>query len=474
MLMELLQGSAFARADAVALVHRDRRVTYAQLVERIERLAAGLVAEGIRPGDAVALRLPNEPDFVAAYHAIAALGAIVVPVNPAFKAAEVEFCFRSCGVRMAITDDEGAALCEPLVERVVRASELDALMREPPGELPSRAPDEPVVCLFSSGSTGRPKPVQRTHGHLRAEAGFYPAMGIGPDDVIFNTVPLFHSYGMGFCLLAAAGSGATMVMLEDPNPFVMRRGRALELLERERVTVFPGVPFNFRLLAEAQQDADLSSLRLCLSAGSALPGPVYDAFLAKFGVPVRQHYGCTEAGSLTANLDDDPSASWETVGKSLGSVEIEIVDGEVAVRSPAAASGYAEGADQDGAFGSDGYFMTGDLGVLDEEGRLTITGRRKLVIEVGGYKVDPVEVQDVVEAHPGVHEAVVVGVNGTHALGEQVVKAVVVPAADVDEQELIDFCRERLANYKVPQLVEFREEIPRSALGKVLRKYLVD
>ncbi len=147
-------------------------------------------------------------------------------------------------------------------------------------------------------------------------------------------------------------------------------------------------------------------------------------------------------------------------------------EGEVAVQSPGLTNGYTDMPDLNEHVFRDGYFVTGDLGRLDEEGRLTITGRKKLLIEVGGYKVDPIEVEDVVSAHPKVGEAVVVGVQGKVA-GEELVKAVVVPTDEVEERELIAFCQERLANYKVPQVVEFREEIPKSPLGKILRKYLI-
>jgi long-chain acyl-CoA synthetase len=153
-------------------------------------------------------------------------------------------------------------------------------------------------------------------------------------------------------------------------------------------------------------------------------------------------------------------------------VEIRILDGEVAVRSPAQTSGYSDMDELNREAFGDGFFLTGDLGSLDERGRLTITGRTKLLIEVGGYKVDPIEVADVVEAHPGVREAVIVGVDGREG-ADQLVKAVVVPDGQLEEADLIAFCQERLANYKVPRVVEVRDEIPRSPLGKVLRKYLV-
>ena len=496
MLMELLYENASARPDDVAIVYRDERVTHRELVDRVERLGQGLAAQGIEAGDAVALLLPNDPSFIASYFAITGIGGVVVPVNPAFKQDELDFYFRQSSVRAVISDERSAGVCERIVAgwerpaQVITTSSahgqaltLDMLMEHEPAKLEPRSADEALVYQFSSGSTGRPKRVARTHGQCGGEAGYYPELGIEASDRIFCAIPLFHTYGMGCCMFAAAATGATLVILEDPNPFLLRRQRALELLERERATIFPGVPFNFRLMAEAPASADLSSLRLCFSAGTALPRPFFDAFLEKFGVPVRQLYGCTEAGTLTANMDEDPVATFESVGSPVDGVRVCIEDedgeqvptgsiGEVAVKAPGLTNGYADMEELNSQVFREGYFITGDLGRLDDEGRLTITGRKKLLIEVGGYKVDPIEVEDVVLAHPKVGEAVVVGVLGKVA-GEEVVKAVVVPSEEVEERELIAFCQERLANFKVPQVVEFREEIPKSPLGKILRKYLI-
>jgi long-chain acyl-CoA synthetase len=497
MLMGLLYAQAEQRPDHTALVYGDERVAFADLVERIERLASGLAQRGIGPGDAVGLVLRDDPWFVTSFHAITALGAIVVPVNPAFKQAELEFNFRGAGVAAVISDERATGVCERIAAglqgdvRVIstssahgQADTLDALLEEGSAErLPPRDPGETFVYQFSSGSTGRPKRVPRTHGQCAAEAGMYKALGLTHEDRIFSAVPLFHTWGMGACLFGSAASGATIVILEDPHPFLLRRRRALELLERERATVFPGVPFNFRLMAEAPAGADLSSLRLCFSAGTALPRASFEAFGERFGVLVRQLYGSTETGMIAANMSDDPVATFESVGSAVAGVKIEIVDddlavlpdgevGEVTVASPAASSGYADADEASMQAFRDGRYFTGDLGRLGENGQLYLEGRKKLLIEIGGYKVDPVEVQDVIAAHPSVAEAIVVGVSGESA-DEELVKAVVVPKEDCEEAELIAFCRERLANYKVPRTVEFRDEIPTSPLGKVLRKYLV-
>jgi long-chain acyl-CoA synthetase len=275
------------------------------------------------------------------------------------------------------------------------------------------------------------------------------------------------------------------VILEEPNPFNLRRRRALELLEQHAATIFPGVPFNFRLLAELDARTDLSALRLCYSAGTALPESAFGGFLDRYGIPVRQLYGCTEAGVMTINVDPDPVATAASVGTPAHGVTVKVVDdedtplpagevGEVAVASPALTRGYADMDDLNREVFRDGSYFTGDLGRLDDEGRLFITGRKKLLIEVAGHKVDPIEVEDVLVAHPKVREAVVVGVKG-RVEGEEVVRAAIVPRDDdCEPRELIEFCRQRLANFKVPQVVEFREEIPKSPLGKILRKYLIE
>lgn len=497
LLMELLYRHADERPDHLALVYAEERLTYAELVERIERLAAGLAGHGIAAGDSVGLVLRDDPWFVACFHAVTALGASVVPVNPAFKQDELAFCFRSAGVRAMVADERSAGVCERIaagfdgpVDVITssaghgQAVTLQSLAESAvPRRLDPRQPDEVYVCQFSSGSTGRPKRVPRTQGQCAAEAELWGDLGLTPDDKVFCAIPLFHTYGMGACLFAAAHSGATLVMLEEPNPFLLKRHRALELIERERATFFPGVPLNFRLLADAPVDADLSSIRLCTSAGTALPRETFELFGQRFGVLVRQLYGTTETGVMTTNLGDDPVATFESVGAPLGDVSFEILDdggaplgvgetGEVAVSSPAMTSGYADLPEVNATAFGDGRFHTGDLGELDAEGRLYIKGRKKLLVEVGGYKVDPIEVEDVIGGHDKVEEVVVVGVAGAKP-GEETVKAVIVLAEECERRELIEYCRERLANYKVPRELEFRDEIPKSPLGKVLRKYLV-
>jgi long-chain acyl-CoA synthetase len=500
MLIEDLYAHAQARGEETALVFGEERVSYAELLDRVERLAQGLTAQGIGAGDAVALLLPNSPAFIVSFYAITGMGAVVVPLNPLFKQDELDFCFRNSGVRAVIGETSAIAVSQRIVEqwddsvRLITtaaardgALSLDGLVEEHQGtRLAPRAADEDFVYQYSSGSTGRPKRVARTHGQCWAEADSYMvSMEITPSDRLFCAIPLFHTYGMGNCLTTFLRAGSTLVIMEEPNPFILNRGRALELLERHRVTIFPGVPFNFRLLAEVEDDPpDLSSLRLCFSAGTALPEPAFRGFLDRYGVAVRQLYGSTETGVMTINMDPDPVATSASVGTPAPGVRVMVTDdegsplpqgdeGEVAVSGPAITRGYADMEELTQETFREGSYFTGDLGRIDAEGRLFITGRKKLFIEVAGHKVDPVEVEDVLVAHPKVREAVVVGVQG-RVEGEEIVKAAIVADDGCEQRELIAYCQERLANFKVPQIVEFHEEIPRSPLGKILRKYLIE
>jgi long-chain acyl-CoA synthetase len=495
-LAPLLAVAAETHAGQTAIVYGAERITYAELADRVARLANGLSARGVGPRDAVALVMRDSAAFVIGFLAVTGLRAVAVPLDPRAKEAELGFCLRECGVRHVIADADRAALCRDLTADaavdIIAAGDVGAgvgsvdslIAGHAPTALEDARPDDEAVFQYSAGCTGGPKRVPRTQAQLRYEAdSLATTLGITSADVVFSTLPLFHSYGLGCCLLASLRSGATLTILEDAHPFVLHRDHALELLERERATVFPAVPFIHRLLAEAPGQGDLSALRLCLSAASALPRATFEAFAQRFGMPIRQLYGSTETGAVAANLDDDPWETWRSVGRPVAGVEIDILDaagepvadgriGEIAVRSPAMTHGYAGPAELNRGVFTDGRFHTNDRGRVDDDGRLYLTGRRQLLIDVKGDKVDPIEVEDVLAVHPKVREVVVVGIE-TGAEGEDLIKAVVVPDGACQARELIRFARERLSNYKVPQMVEFRDEIPRSAAGDVLRKYLV-
>ena len=474
-----------------ALIDASRRRTWGDVAGDVERRAGALRSRGVRRGDAVALVLGNDMDFVTTFLAIVSVGGIAVPLNPLLTVAELGLYLRDCSVVGIVTT---ASRTPAIAAWTAAAAGSGVWVADAVGfdtktdggqQTADCSPDLPALHAFSSGSTGTPKGIVRTQANLAYEANhFFDTVGVGDEDVILTSVALFHAHGLGNCLLAAVRSGAAMMLLDG-----FHRDEALAAIERERVSIFPTVPFVAHALAETRRSdrADLSSLRLCFTAGAPLSQETFDLFQSRLGLPVRQLYGCSEAGSVTVNLAEDVGATAASVGRPMKGVDLAVVgehgesrgpgeNGEVTFASPALTTGYV-GVDPDrnDAF-YDGWFRTGDLGHLDDAGNLFITGRTKLYISTGGYKVDPVEVENVLRGHAGVADVVVVGIEG--AVGEQIVKAVVVPGPNApDEAELrralIEACRARLAVYKVPRVFDFRAEIPRSPLGKILRKYLV-
>jgi long-chain acyl-CoA synthetase len=479
--------------DRPAVVDGPRRKTWAQLDADVRTRAAALSTRGVGRGDGVALVLGNGHEFVTTFFATQQLGAMAVPLNPQFTDAELGQHLAQCDVAGIVTDAEAApamrvwAKTEPSLW-VEDAAEIDGPDDVVPegGARDAIDPADAALFAFSSGSTGTPKGMIRTNANLTAEAEqFHDTVGVTERDVILAVVALFHAHGLGNALLASVRSGATLVLLPR-----FERDAVLTAIADEHVTTFPGVPFIFQTLAETRraERADVSSLRLCISAGAPLAPETFDLFQVRFGTPIRQLYGCSEAGSVTIDLDADPTVSRVSAGRPMRGIDVQVVDeegrarpggetGEIEFRSPALTAGYVgEHAAANEAF-HDGWFRTGDLGHVDETGNLYVTGRTKLYISTSGFKVDPFEVEAALRAHPGVADVVVVGVKGN--LGEEVVKAVVVPdpAAAIDRQrlpeELLTVCREGLAPFKMPRIVELRDEIPRSPLGKILRKYLV-
>jgi long-chain acyl-CoA synthetase len=511
MLEQLLARAVETNPEKIAIVYDKLRLTYADLYAKVIGLSREFNSIGIHQNECIALILPNCPEFVISFYAAARLNAVVLPLNHLFKEDEISYYISDSNAKAIVTDAKRANLCRNIISKLGREIELivvdstessainfyDLLHSETLGsqENPSISQGD-LLYQYSSGSTGRPKRVNRTQENLYHEVqNFASTTAITSDDNILCLVPMYHAHGLGNCLLAATCNGATLVILEQflgkdgtPTeiPFVFRRPRVLELIETEKITVFPAVPYIFNTLAETPADIkiDLSTIRLCFSAGNFLPKDVFDSFHQRFGVPIRQLYGCTEAGSVSINSDENPEQTWNSVGNPMKNVEIKIIDdqgnelptgeiGEVVIESQALTSGYYNMPELNQQAFKDGGFLTGDLGKIDETGHVYITGRKKILIDTGGRKVDPIEIEDVLLTHTRIKEAVVVGVKGAHA-GE-IIKAVIV-AEDLEqlvEQEIFVYCKQRLAEFKVPKIIEFRDEIPKSPLGKVLRKALV-
>ncbi len=507
MLAQMLRETGKKYPKKTAIICDEAKLTYQELYAKVVGLSKGLRFTGVQQSDCVAILLPNCPEFVISFFAIARLNAIALPLNPAFKENEIKYYLADGNVRAIITDITRAELCRQVISQlrvkidiiVIDGFHLcglyfnDLIESEfEPDKNPAPYQGD-VLYQYSSGSTGKPKRVCRTQKNLYHQAlNCTATLNITASDNILAIVPMFHAYGLGECLLAAARTGATLIILEQffkesyaiEMPFIFRRPRVLELIEKDKVTVLPGVPYIFSILAGTPPEAkaDLSSLRLCISAGNFLSKDIFDKFLMRFGIPLRQLYGCTEAGAVAINLDSEAELNYDSIGLPMKNVEILVMDeegnevpngtpGEIVIKSQTLTRGYHNLPEVNKEAFRCGHFFTGDLGKKDEKGRLYLTGRKKIFIDTGGQKVDPLEVEKVLTSHPKVEEAVVVGVKEIFSEGE-LIKAVIVAAGNCTEEEIISYCREQIADFKIPRRVEFRQQLPKNPLGKVLRKQL--
>ncbi|MFI9388800.1 condensation domain-containing protein [Kutzneria sp. NPDC052558] len=472
-----------AGPERVAIAFGDRRISYAELAADIAGLRAGLRGLGIGLGDCVLLVLPNCPQFVVGYFATAGLGATVQALDPRLAEAELVAHIAECKPAVVLTTQGSverlrrlAASLELTPEVVaVDGPEFARLIRGD-DDGPEQH-DGPWVYTYTSGSSGEPKRICRSKANQLAEArNIITSAGITPSDAILCAVPLFHALGQLCCMIVSMCAGATLVLAESDRVDV---GDILGLARAHRVTVFPAVPYLLGALADwpTDRDADLSSIRLCLSGSNFLSADIRQRFLARFGVPVRQTYGSSEAGSVSWDCDPETFVE-ESVGRPLSGVRVDILDdhgnpapagavGEIAVGGDSVMVGYAE---RGGLRGSGGRHLTGDLGRLGPDGRLYLLGRKRFLIDSGGHKVNPVEVEEVLAGHPDLVDAAVVGLPLSEG-GELVVAAVVSPSA-VNVDLLRAYCRERLADYKVPARFTVVDAVPRTALGKVRRAEL--
>lgn len=486
MLYRMLADTARQHLRADALCFDGRVMTFADLIAAVDRFAVRLSAAGIRAGDRVAVLLPNTVDFVVSVFAVAKVRGILVPLNQDYPEGELRHYFDDARPAAVVTTPAHAERVAAIAARAALELRVFTSTDSPPvtneaGEDERQAFAGDVLYQYSSGSTGTPKRVMRTQANLVAEAdNFVATVGLRASDRILTVVPLFHAHGFGNCLLASARAGAAMVLLES-----FHRARVLRALSEDGVTVFPGVPFMFGILAASplQRKVEFPDLHLAFSAGAALGREAFAGFGAKFGVTVRQLYGSTEAGSVSIHLGPCNGDLWASVGQPMHNVELRLADGdgrslaagetgEILVRSAAMTAGYYGLPEVNETSFRDGFFRSGDLGHRDAEGHIFITGRKKLFINVGGFKVDPLEVEAILNSHPSVAESVVVGVRANH--GRELVKAVIVRREDCTAAEIQDWCRGKLADFKIPHAVQFRTEIPKSPLGKILRKYLTD
>lgn len=489
------------------LITQKGPLTYAEVDGQSDALAAALANLGVERGDRVALILPGCPEFVVSLFAVAKLGAAVVPLNPRQPPSDLQYMLRHSEAVCAITVEraEGVDFLQLFEELQVRLPELQYLVTVGEEDLwyddrvfqfedllsagagrdyPASDIDPVRDCfaiVYTSGTTGKPKGVELSHHNLvSVAAGTADALGLVPDDRIVGVSALFHVFGLAPGLLSTALAGAALVLEDEPDA-----GTTLDLVARHRATVHYGVPTLFvaELLEQERSPRDVSSLRLAMPAGAPVSPELVERIRSSFGAKVVVGYSLTEMSS-TACLTgpgDAPDKQAQTVGRPLAGTEVKILErdgeelpeesvGEIALKGPGVMLGYhRQPRETAAAFDPQGYLLTGDLGIVDEDGFLHLVGRRKEVIIRAGFNVYPREVESRLEAHPAVREAAVVGIADV-LLGEASCACIVpVEGAIVTSQEIVDWCREVLAAPKVPDQVRFFDSFPRTGTGKIRR-----
>ena len=491
-IVELI-GSGSDEAPAIGAVDRPS-LTYAGLGELVETTVATLNRFGIGRGDAVGIVLPNGPAMASAFVAAAA-GATAAPLNPAYREEEFDFYLSDLDARAVIlaagADTPARAVAE---RRGIAVLELETPADAPAGRFTlhgqggtgsaarpgTGSPGDVALVLHTSGTTSRPKIVPLTQRNLTASAKHIRnAIALTPDDRCLNVMPLFHIHGLMAAVLATLGAGASVTCTPGFNAL-----RFFNWLGAVRPSWYTAVPtMHQAILSRAARNREVAAaapLRLIRSSSASLPPPVMRELEALFDCPVIESYGMTEAAhQMTSNPLPPAERRPGTVGIAAGP-EVAIMGadgallpggetGEVVIRGPNVTLGYRNNAEANAAAFRDGWFRTGDQGVIDQAGYLTITGRLKEIINRGGEKVAPLEVDNVLSDHPAVAQAVSFAMPHPK-LGEEVAAAVVLrEGQSLSEQELRAFAAERLADFKLPRKVVFVDEIPKGATGKLQR-----
>lgn len=481
-LARALVEAAAAFGDRPALVQDGARTSFAALERLSARFASALAGHGVGAGDRVGVLLPNVPAFIGAYYGALRIGAIVVPLNVLLRTREIEqrLADAEAGTLVAPLDrhEELASLAAELGIRLIDPAEADAA--DPLDAVAERADDDGAVLMYTSGTTAGAKGAELTHGGLRftAETLAFPLLNLTPDDVIFGSAPFSHILGQAGVMNPAILAGASIALVPRFDPEV-----ALRQMVETGTTVFLAVPpMCVALLRAAEAAPVLPRLKIAHVGGAPLAPETFREFRERFGGEVLEGYGMTETAGVVVTHRSGQRCKAGTVGTPVDEVGLRIVDldahdvpqgevGEVLVHTPGLMRGYwrnpaatAETVDPEG------WFATGDMGFVDEDGYLVLVDRKKDVILRGGYTVYPREVEDALYEHPSVREAIVVGVPDDR-LGEEVV-ALVVPRAGLraDAEEIKAFVRERVAAYKYPRLVMVTDDLPRGPSGKILKR----
>ncbi|MCM3078241.1 long-chain-fatty-acid--CoA ligase [Brevibacillus invocatus] len=498
-LYQLLERSAQDYPNRPAVIDGDREWSYAELRADVDFLAAAMYSRGIRKGERVAIAFPNSAEYILTYYAVHRLGGIVVQVNPMYQTHELDYLLKDSEASWFVGNREQAQKLEKIDLKqdlgIIWAdpgdeseNSLYGMIKEKRLQLPPLEiqPQEDLAVLqYTGGTTGRAKGVMLTHANLVGTVyqGFTFGGGVRKvEERILGMPPLYHVYGMSRMNGTMFNAQAYICLPRyDVNTI-------LQLIRKHRPTGFPAVPTVYISLLNHPdlKPGDLDCIVACGSGSAPLPAEVMQSFEKKTGVPIIEGYGLSETSPAT---HVNPSARRKpgSIGIPLPNTDSKIVDmetglrelppgepGELIIKGPQVMKGYWKKPEETAAVMRDGWFYTGDMATMDEEGYFYIVGRKKELIISSGFNVYPIEVEEVIYQHPAVAEAVVYGVPDSYR-GETV-KAAIVPRLheSVTEEEIIAWCSERLARYKVPKIIEFRTELPKTTVGKILRRTLME
>jgi long-chain acyl-CoA synthetase len=485
-----LTRTAAEHPHAIACKLDDAAFNYQSLDHATARVSAMLASKGIGPGDRVGIMLPNVPYFPAVYYGVLRAGAVVVPMNVLLKAREVGYYLQDSGAKLLFAwhgfmdaAETGAKSVPtgPVDVVPVKPGEIEGLIfaHEPDDSVADVEADDTAVILYTSGTTGKPKGAELTHDNLRRNVSTAVKLfSLGDGDMIFAGLPLFHSFGQTCTMNAAVCSGAAITLLPRFDP-----AKALQILERDACTVFEGVPTMYgALLNHPDRDSvDVSRLRVCASGGASMPVEVMRGFEEAFGCKILEGYGLSETSPVASFNHPDRERKPGSIGTPIEGTEMKVVDddgnevalgeiGEILIKGHNVMKGYWERPEATAESIKDGWFATGDMAKVDEDGYFFIVDRKKDLIIRGGYNVYPRDIEEVLYEHPAVCEAAVVGM--PHAeLGEEVGAAVALKEGEsVDEETLKAFVKEQVAAYKYPRKIWFVDELPKGPTGKILKR----
>ncbi|MBP9002827.1 MAG: long-chain fatty acid--CoA ligase [Candidatus Hydrogenedentes bacterium] len=500
-LAHFLQENAEKYPSTAAVMLDQYRLTYEQLALYARKVAGALKARGIQQGDRVAMMIPNTPHFPIIYYGILQAGAVVVPVNVLFQHEEIRHYLQDSGAKaffafkMFEEQARKAVEAAPECAHFIVVSTPDDLNAPEKGEnfnlflaggeeadIAITSPEDTAVILYTSGTTGAPKGAELSHFNMFFNA-YFSARDIvqsRPGDVVLVTLPLFHSFGQTCLMNAGLVSGATLTMLPR-----FETEKAMRIIDRDRVTIVAMVPtmYFFILNFPEWQKYDFSSIRMAVSGGAALPEEVHRRFKERYGITILEGYGLSETSPVASFTLPGEEVRVGSIGKPIWGVQMRIRRddgsfappgevGEIVIRGHNVMKGYHNNSRATAAAIVDGWFLTGDIGKMDEDGYFYILDRKKDIIIRGGMNIYPREIEEVLYRHPKVREASVVGVPD-EARGEEV-KAYVSPAAGetLTPEEVMEYLKEHIARYKWPKEVVVLEDLPKGPTGKILKREL--